>query len=122
MAFHSGVQAYARTQIRPLKGPALESAALAKAARLLDDARRNPGNGAALGKALDYNLKLWTVFQADICEEANPLPGNLKGDLLSLSLFMDRSMARLLGGFDADILDAMIEVNRNLAKAPVLEN
>lgn len=117
MALHSGVQAYAQAQVQPLKGPALESAALAKAARLLDDARRRPGDGAALAKALDYNFKLWTVFQADLCEAANPLPGNLKGDLLSLSLFMDNSVARLLGGFDADILDAMIEVCRNLAGA-----
>jgi len=122
MTLHSGVQAYTQTQVRPLKGPALESAALAKAARLLDDARRHPGDGAALGKALDYNLKLWTVFQADLCEAANPLAGDLKSDLLSLSLFMDRSVARLLGGFDADTLDAMIEVSRNLATAPAPKN
>ncbi len=117
MTLHSGVRAYTQTQARPLKGTALESAALTKAAMLLDDARHHPGNGAALGKALDYNLKLWTVFQADLCEAGNQLPDDLKSDLLSLSLFMDRSVAQLLGGFDADILDTMIEVSRNLAMA-----
>jgi len=114
----SGLAAYAQTQTRALSGRPLESEALAKAARLLESARTRPGDPGALGEALDYNLKLWTVFQADLAEPGNPLPDNLKGELLSLSLFMDKSAARLLAGYDEDVLRAMIDVNRSLAKIP----
>ncbi|MHA1598711.1 MAG: flagellar biosynthesis regulator FlaF [Alphaproteobacteria bacterium] len=113
----SPVDAYARTRASSLHGKSRDGEALIKAARLLDDARRHPKAPLSLTTALEFNVALWTVIQADLSGGGGSLPDGLKSDILSLSLFMDKSAAKLLEGHDADTLDAMIEVNRNLASA-----
>ncbi len=114
-AIPAGYAAYANTHATVLKGGALEKEALLRAASLLDQAKRKPGNKSALGDALRYNLDLWTIFQADLADPANAMPEDLKQQLWSLSQFMDSSVSRLLGALDSDTLQAMIDVNRTLA-------
>lgn len=111
----AALSAYAQTHAATLTGPALEAEALIKAARLLERARARPNDPVALGEALRFNLKLWTLFQADLSDGGSPLPEDLKAQLLRLSLFMDKSTARLIEGHDPEILHAMIDVNRTLA-------
>ena len=113
----AGYAAYAIAHATVLKGGALEKEALLRAARLLDQAKRDPGNKSTLGDALSFNLDLWTIFQADIADPANSLPEDLKQQLWSLSQFMDSSVSRLLTALDTDTLQAMIDVNRTLASA-----
>ncbi len=112
----SGYAAYSNAHLSFLKGRDLEGAALAKAAHKLEIARSRPGDARALGEALDFNTKLWTVFQADVSDEDSPLPEDLRASLLGLALFMDQATASLLSGaVEADTLQAMIDVNRSLA-------
>ena len=107
--------AYARAHAATLKGHPLENEALIRAARMLEQARTRPGDTKAFAEALDFNFKLWTVFQADVSDPASPLPLKLREELLSLSLYMDRSIRSLLREFDDKILQGMIDVNRTLA-------
>ncbi len=111
----TALAAYAKTHTSSLSGPILESEALVKAAHLLEKARARTNDPVALGEALRFNLKLWTLFQADLSDKENALPEDLKAQLLSLSLFMDKSTARLIEGHDTETLQAMIDVNRTLA-------
>jgi len=111
----AGYAAYARNHGRALAGRDLEAEALLKAVRLLDDAEAHAGDAGRLARALDYNLKLWTVFEADVSAEANPLPADVKRDLLRLCRFMDGEIARAVGNPGAARLGDMIAVNRNLA-------
>lgn len=114
----TGYAAYTRAGADALKGRILEGAALTKAAHLLEQARNRPNDAVTLGRALRFNNKLWTVFQADLSEKDSPLPDKLRGELLSLGLFMDTTTARLLDhGFDDEAVQAMIDVNRSLAAA-----
>jgi len=114
---HPGFSAYLKTQSLALKGQLVESEALLKAARLLETARISPSDPGVLGTALKFNLTLWTFFQADLMEPANALSEKLKSELLDLSLYMDRSSVELLQGYDANTLETMITINRNLAGA-----
>jgi flagellar protein FlaF len=119
MAQPSGYGAYAQRHSSFLSGNSLEGEALSRAARMLETARSNLDDKIALAQALQFNQKLWTIFQADLTNAANPLPDSLKADLLSLSLFMDQTAADLtrpLGpiAIEED-LQAMIDVNRQLA-------
>jgi flagellar protein FlaF len=107
--------AYGRARRRGLAGRALERDALLKAASLLERARAHPTDAAALAEALRFNTELWTIFQADLADPANPLDDGLKADLLRLSVFMDRSAALLTETFDNAALAAMIDVNLALA-------
>ncbi len=113
----AALAAYAQTHASTLSGPALEAEALVKAARLLEKARARADDPVALGEALRFNLVLWTLFQADLSDGGNALPDDLKAQLLSLSLFMDKSTARLIDGHDPETLQAMIDVNRSLASS-----
>ncbi len=111
-----GYSAYLNVQTIALKGRPLEGAALSKAARLLEQARHRPDDPGALADALEFNTKLWTIFQADLSDPDNDLPKPLRNDLLRLCRFMDRATRRALGRKGAArALRAMIDVNRNLA-------
>ena len=84
---------------------------------LLDKARQCVDDDyAAYATALTFNQTLWTLFQADLSGDGNALPDNLRDDLLSLSLFVDRQTILALGDPSPKHLDALIEINRNLAR------
>ena len=94
-----------------------EARALTKAAMLLDQARQSVEHDyAAYATALTFNQTLWTIFQADLSGGGNGLSDNLRDDLLALSLFVDRRTALALGDPRPKHLDALIEINRNLAR------
>jgi len=121
MSLPPGYGAYAQRHSTSLRGNSLEGEALTRAARMLEDARSHLDDKVALAQALQFNQKLWTIFQADLTSEKNPLPDALKADLLSLSLFMDQTSGDLIrpSGPIAinESLQAMIDVNRSLASA-----
>ncbi len=121
MSPSSGYTAYAQSHNASLKGSSAEGEALGKASRLLEKARLNPQDSLALGQALQFNQKLWTIFQADLVDKRNRLPDDLKADLLSLSLFMDNTIAELTQGETlpniSESLQSMIDINRTLASA-----
>lgn len=94
-----------------------EAQALTKAAMLLDKARQSvDGDYAAYATALTFNQTLWTILQADLSGGGNGLPDGLRDDLLALSLFVDRQTILALGDPSPKHLDALIEINRNLAR------
>ncbi|MEO5335974.1 MAG: flagellar protein FlaF [Magnetospirillum sp. WYHS-4] len=108
-----GYGAYSRTSTASLSGRRLEGQAFAKAAALLAQAVDHP---AALAKALRFNNNLWTVVQADVAGPDSRLPEPLKGQIVALSLFMDKqTFALLAAGHDRKALEAMAAINRSLA-------
>lgn len=98
-------------------GQALERQALRRAARLLDDAKARPGDAFALGRALRFNLDLWSFLQADARDPQSPLPATLKSQILDLCPFMEQAAGALLVNPGADILQDMIAANQTLAGA-----
>jgi flagellar protein FlaF len=96
----------------------LEANALFKAARMLDDVRRDwdaPDRPERLEAALAYTQKLWTFFQAELTRSTHPLPAELRSWLLSLSVFLDRRVLELRTEPDPQGLDALIRINREVA-------
>lgn len=114
--------AYGQTHQMTVKGRDAEAEALIKAARLLDEARQDTADPSALVRALDFNTKLWTVFQADLSEPDHPMPKALKSRMLSLSLYVDQQTARALKSRDASCLQCLIEINRNIGQGLLTMN
>lgn len=112
----AGINVYQRAQKLAASPRAAEAAAFSKAVLLLTQAGRRPGDYAVYAKALEFNRMLWTVLQADVADAANPLPDDVKGDLLSLSLFVDRQTVRALAEPAPGNLAPLIEIDRNLAR------
>lgn len=109
------LNAYQRTQQATLTGRELEAMAFTRAALKLEDAKQLTDKPIEFGKALRFNHLLWTIIQADIVEPENLLPPELKANIMSLSIFVDKQTAKALHTRNGADLDALININRNLA-------
>ena len=96
----------------------LEAAALFKAARFLEACHREwdeADRDERLGEALRYNQRLWTLFQSELMRLDHDLPGELRANLLKLSVFVDRRTFEMMAAPDRSRLRALIDINRNIA-------
>jgi flagellar protein FlaF len=94
----------------------IEAMAFTKAALMLDEAKGRLDDYDAYAAALKFNQLLWTIIQADIVDKANKLPPQLKANILSLSIFVDRQTIKSLANVNAANLDSLININKNLAE------
>jgi flagellar protein FlaF len=109
------VAAYAQQQKRNLTPREVEAMAFTKAALLLEDAKKQTKNIEEYAKALRFNHLLWTIIQADLTEPENELPPEIKANVMSLSIFVDKQTTKALRSSNATDLDVLININRNLA-------
>ena len=109
------VAAYAQQQKRNLSPREVEAMAFTKAALLLEDAKTKTKNIDEYSKALRFNHLLWTIIQADLTEPDNQLPPEIKANVMSLSIFVDKQTTKALRSSVATDLDVLININRNLA-------
>lgn len=112
------IGAYESVEKTTLDGRALEAHVLMRAANLLADVRDSWGcqdDEARLEEALIHNQKVWSFFQAEVTQPENPLPDEIKRNVLALSVFVDKRTFELMAYPDAGKLDILIEINRNLA-------
>ena len=109
------VAAYAQQQKRNLTPREVEAMAFTKAALLLEDAKKSTGNLEEYSKALRFNHLLWTIIQADLTEPDNNLPPEIKANVMSLSIFVDKQTTKALRSTNGADLDVLININRNLA-------
>ena len=92
-----------------------EANALLEAARKMDAYTGNLDDVDAYKAALRLNWRLWTIFQADIASAENPLPVEIKENILSLSVFIDKHTVGALAEPEGGKLKVLIEINRNIA-------
>jgi flagellar protein FlaF len=96
----------------------LEATVLSKAAMQLQSVRDNwaaEDCAVQLESALSYNQKVWSFFQAELSMEDNPLPAEIKRNLLELSLFVDRRTFESLAFPAPEKLDVLISINLNVS-------
>lgn len=94
----------------------MDAAAFSQAAYVLDQARQKIGDKDACEKALKYNQLLWSIVQADVAEGNNELPDELKANLMSLSLFVDKQTSKGLSDLTEELLDSLININLNISE------
>jgi flagellar biosynthesis activator protein FlaF len=112
------LDAYRNVEKATLSQRDLEASVLSKAAIRLQSIKDNwPGdqNDALLEDALNYNQKIWSFFQAELTMEDNPLPDEIKRNLLALSLFVDRRTFEVLAYPAPEKLDVLINININVS-------
>jgi flagellar protein FlaF len=90
-----------------------DAAVLEKAAQILLAAKETEDD-EAFYMALNYNQRIWTVIQTYMVEE-NPLPEQIRANLLSLSLFVDKQTYIALAEESRVKLDVLININRQIA-------
>jgi flagellar biosynthesis activator protein FlaF len=116
------VQAYRNTQKAAITSEReIDAYALTQSAHKLRECQENwavvPEKERIdrLFSALRLNGKLWSIFQAEITSDGNPLPRQVRQDLLSLSFFVDKRTKEIMCFPEPGKLTVLININLNLA-------
>lgn len=115
---HNANNIYTTMQRNGLSGRALEAQVLTRAANMLKECQNHwdeNGQDERLDAAIRFNQKVWTFFQAELTDPENPLPREIKENILSLSIFIDRRVIEVLLNPASELLTAIININQNLA-------
>ncbi|HTZ39800.1 MAG TPA: flagellar biosynthesis regulator FlaF [Syntrophales bacterium] len=110
--------AYRNVQKITSSGREIEALVLSRAAQKLAEVQNNwdaPDRDEQLNEALQYNQRIWSIFQGELLKEENPLPRQLRADILSLSAFIDRRIFEVMSSPDPGKLNVIININLNLA-------
>ena len=70
----------------------------------------------ALREALRLNARLWSIFQAALSEPDCPLPQDVRENVLTLSLMVDRHIMARLGDLDGTKIQPILDINRAIAE------
>ncbi len=96
----------------------LEASLLTRAGLMLKSCQDNwdaPDRDRRLEEAIKFNQKIWSFFQSELTMPDNPLPKNLREDILNLSLFLDKRLFEVLAYPQPQKLTIAININLNLA-------
>ena len=96
----------------------IEALVLTRAAQKLAEVQNNwdaPDRDDILDEALRYNQQIWSIFQGELLKEDNPLPRQLREDILSLSVFIDKRIFEMMNSPDPEKLTVIVNINLNIA-------
>lgn len=99
-------------------GREIEAAVLSKAAQKLKECQTQwdaPNRVDRLDQAIRYNQRVWSILQAELDKEDNPLPRDIKLNLLRLSAYIDHRCLDILAFPEPQKLNIIININNNIA-------
>jgi flagellar protein FlaF len=91
-----------------------EKEALEKAISRLAAARSKGALSPEAFEATDFVRRLWSIFIADLSNEDNGLPAELRASLISIGMWVRREADRIDRGQSSNF-DGLIEINKLIA-------
>ena len=91
----------------------VDAMVLRQAADRLQKAQQSPEDDN-FAETLLYNQLIWTVIQSEMTAE-NPLSPEIKANLISLSIFVDKQTVKAIGTREPELLNTLIDINRNIS-------
>lgn len=91
----------------------VDAIVLRQAADRLQKAQQSPAEDY-FEETLLYNQLIWTVIQSEMTAE-NPLSPEIKANLVSLSIFVDKQTVKAIGTREPELLNTLIDINRNIS-------
>jgi flagellar protein FlaF len=116
--YSNRLQAYKSVSKATGTGRDVEAEVLTKAALQLKDCQNNwhaPDRAQKLDAALTFNLRVWSILQSELAKKDNPLPSQVKINLLLLSRFVDRRIFETLADPSPDKIKVIIDINHSIA-------
>lgn len=101
-----------------MSGREIEAMALTKAALQLKKCRSEwdpDDRDRRRSESLEHNQRIWSILQGELAREDNQLPKQLRQDLLTLSLFVDKRTFDIMAYPAPEKLDILININLNIA-------
>lgn len=114
----SPLDAYLNVEKSTLSGRELEAFVLSKAAVKLQEVQlrwQEADHEDLLDEALKFNQRVWSFFQSELTQADNPLPEEIRKNILALSVFVDRRIFEVMAYPAPEKLDILISINRNIA-------
>jgi flagellar protein FlaF len=113
---HSAAQAYAQTATANLSPRDAEAAALLKSANQLQTAKDHwDQDQGDVANALYFNRQLWILLSSSVADQNNPLPVEIRNNVANLGTFVFKHTLDIEARPEADKLDQLININRELA-------
>jgi flagellar protein FlaF len=108
---------YETVEKNTMSGRETEARVLTQAAIKLQMCQKNwqAGQQGELDAALEYNQKIWSIFQSELIKEDHPLPKEIRRDILKLAAFIDKRIFETMSFPSPEKLDIIIKINKNIA-------
>ena len=116
--YNSPLQAYESVNKTTMSGREIEASVLNLAARKLKECQDNWENDKRdekLDAALQFNQHIWSILQGELVKAENPLPKEIRQNLLTLGAFVDKRIFEIMAFPSPEKLNIVIEINRNIA-------
>ena len=116
--FSNSLKAYESVDRTTMSGRETEARVLTKAALKLkscQDSWHTENCEVNLDEALKYTQRIWSTFQAELSNKENPLPRQVKLNLLRLASFIDKRVFEIMAFPSPEKLTVIININRNIA-------
>jgi flagellar protein FlaF len=113
---NQATQAYRQASKTTASPRDLEANLLSSAAAHFQRIRENWSDlSGELPEALKFNRKLWTVFLTSVVDNASPLAIEVRQHVANLGVFVLSQTAELQVAPEAEKLDILVKINRELA-------
>lgn len=112
------LNAYRTVRNSYLSGREIEAGALTRCALMLSDCQKNwdsPNREEELAEALRTNQRVWSVLQSELVKDDNPLPIQIRKNILTLSVFIDNRIIQIMAHPEPEKLRIIIDINLNIA-------
>ncbi len=106
------IKAYQRAATQADTPRELEYRAFGQVTAALVRVKEEQGSLAQVAEALDANRRLWSVLSADCSVPENQLPLTLRGQIISLAMWVARYSSQVLR--DGAEIDPLIDINRTM--------
>jgi flagellar biosynthesis activator protein FlaF len=116
--YSNPLQAYQSVERNTVSGRETEARVLTEAAMKLQYCQKNwdaPDRREKLHEALSYNQRVWSIIQGELLDETNQLPKQLRENILSLSIFIDKRIFNVMAYPEPEKLSIIIKINLNIA-------
>lgn len=115
MSYETAARTYEHRRAKGGNPRETEGRALLESARRMSEAQKKPDDKTGLSEVARLNWRLWTILQAELCAPECALPPEIRTNMLNLSNFIDKRMVGILADPQADKLDILININRQIA-------
>jgi flagellar protein FlaF len=112
------VKSYQSVDKETMSGRETEARVLTQGALKLVDCQNNwdaSNRQQRLDNALKYNQRIWSIFQVEMSKPDNPLPDQIKQNILQLSRFIDQRIFDTMAFPEKEKLNIIIKINQNIA-------
>ncbi len=114
----NAVKSYQSVDKETMSGRETEARVLTQGALKLVECQNNwdaKDHKQRLDEALKYNQRIWSIFQVEVSKPDNPLPDQIKQNILMLSKFIDKRIFDTMAFPEKEKLNILIKINQNIA-------